>query len=124
MMSNTHDYREDLYNHHKAQITDIPDDSEDTLGEGCECWIQMPVALDPPIAQEYDRVTRPQHYVNQVPGVECWDVLKHFPYLRGTSIKYLWRAGDKDDIIQDLRKAIAYIQKEIELIEESRNAQN
>ena len=73
---------------------------------------------------KYDLVTHPKHYTNQVPGIECWDVLKHFPYLRGTAVKYLWRAGDKDDIIQDLRKAIQYINKEIEMIEEERSRES
>lgn len=58
-------------------------------------------------------VDRPPHY-NQVPGIECIDVVKHFDYLRGNAMKYLWRAGFKDDARQDLQKAIWYIQCEIE----------
>lgn len=73
----------------------------------------------PPL-DSHDAVGHPKHYTNQVRGVEAWDVLKYFPYLRGNAMKYLWRAGDKDDIIQDLRKALAYINKEIEMIEEER----
>lgn len=68
----------------------------------------------------HDAVIHPNHYVSQVPGIEAWDVLKYFPYLRANAMKYLWRAGDKDDVIQDLRKSIAYITKEIEMIEEER----
>lgn len=80
--------------------------------------------LDSQSSEVEDVVGKPKHYRTQVPGVEAWDILKHFNYLRGNSMKYLWRAGDKGDIIQDLRKAIAYIEKEIELIEERRHAQD
>lgn len=38
----------------------------------------------------------------------------------GSAVKYIARAGRKDDIIKDLKKAIEYIQFEIEAIEEER----
>jgi len=63
-----------------------------------------------------DPVTHPNHYT-RIPGVEVWDVLKYFPYLRGNSLKYLLRAGYKTNTLEDLRKAQAYIQKEIEELE-------
>lgn len=71
--------------------------------------------------QSEDVIARPNHYRQQVPGVEAWDILRHFTWLRGSAMKYLWRAGDKDDIVKDLRKAIAFIQKEIDTIEEDRS---
>ena len=61
-----------------------------------------------------DVVNSPAHYKDRVPGIECIDVTKHFDFLRGNAIKYLWRAGSKDDTIQDLEKAIWYIKKEID----------
>jgi hypothetical protein len=36
----------------------------------------------------------------------------------GSAVKYIARAGRKDDIIKDLKKAIEYIQFEIEALEE------
>ena len=60
-------------------------------------------------------VDHPQHY-NAIVGIECIDVIENFNYNRGAAIKYLWRAGLKDDAIQDLEKAIWYIQREIERI--------
>lgn len=78
--------------------------------------------LDEPVTQPQceDVIARPTHYRQQVPGVEAWDILRHFSWLRGSAMKYLWRAGDKADIVQDLRKAIAFIEKEIETIEQER----
>lgn len=104
MMSDTHDHRNDTY-------------------ESLRKVDGSPVVIESgPISplDAHHAVNHPKHYTNQVRGVEAWDVLKYFPYLRGNALKYLWRAGDKDDIVQDLRKAIAYIEKEIEMIEEER----
>jgi len=38
----------------------------------------------------------------------------------GNAVKYLWRAGLKDNAIQDLQKAIFYINDEIERIKETK----
>lgn len=63
-----------------------------------------------------DPVNHPGHYV-KVPGVECIDVSQHFNFCKGNALKYIWRSGLKDDEVQDLRKAIFYLEKEIERIE-------
>lgn len=60
-------------------------------------------------------VDHPKHY-NQVPGIECIDVVEHFNFNRGNAIKYIWRAGDKGNEIEDLQKALWYIQREIERV--------
>lgn len=70
-----------------------------------------------------DEVDHPKHY-NQVPGVECIDVVKHFNFQRGNAIKYLWRAGEKGDPVRDLQKAMWYIESEIADIIEARGAVN
>jgi hypothetical protein len=62
-----------------------------------------------------DPVKHPDHY-NQVPGIECIEVVQHFNFNRGNAIKYVWRAGAKGDPIQDLRKAMEYCQFEIDRI--------
>lgn len=70
-----------------------------------------------------DRVTHPSHY-NALPGgIECIDVVQHFNFNRGNAIKYLWRAGLKGDVIEDLRKAAVYVQFEITRIQEERDRQ-
>jgi hypothetical protein len=38
----------------------------------------------------------------------------------GNAIKYLWRAGEKGDAIEDLRKALWYVDREIERLERMR----
>lgn len=61
-----------------------------------------------------DAVDHPKHY-NQVPGIEAIDVVEHFNFNRGSALKYVWRAGDKhpEEEIQDLEKAIWYLEREI-----------
>jgi hypothetical protein len=61
-----------------------------------------------------------QDYYNWIPSIECIDVVKHFPFVLGNAIKYIWRAGKKSDSskLQDLKKAKKYI--EIEIAEEKK----
>lgn len=66
-----------------------------------------------------DLVNHPAHYTSDPSGVECIQVTRHRNFNIGNAIKYLWRAGLKDgnQDIQDLRKAIWYIQDEIARLE-------
>lgn len=61
-------------------------------------------------------VDHPKHYNNQVPNIECIDVVEHFNFNRGNAIKYIWRAENKGDEIEDLEKAVWYLQREIQRI--------
>jgi hypothetical protein len=62
----------------------------------------------------HDPVTKPKHYTIHPSGVECIEVTQHMNFCIGNAIKYLWRCDDKNAPIQDLHKAVWYIQKEIE----------
>ena len=61
-----------------------------------------------------DLVNNPPHY--QRGGLEAIDVIEAFEldYHTGNAVKYLLRAGYKDDLIQDLQKAVWYLQRRIE----------
>ena len=39
---------------------------------------------------------------------------------RGNAIKYIWRAGDKGNEVEDLQKALWYIHREIERVEKEK----
>ena len=65
-------------------------------------------------AAKADPVDHPTHYNAHPSGIECIDVVEHYPFNIGNAIKYLWRAGLKGDAIEDLRKAAWYINREIE----------
>lgn len=61
-----------------------------------------------------DIINHPNHYV-QVPEIECIDVTSHFNFCLGNAIKYIWRADHKGTPLDDLRKSIWYLNKEIEM---------
>lgn len=61
-----------------------------------------------------DNVNNPKHYTNHPSGIECIEVTEHMNFCIGNAIKYLWRAGLKDDALEDLKKAEWYINREIE----------
>lgn len=61
----------------------------------------------------HDKVNHPSHYINHPSGVECITITEHFNFCIGNAIKYLWRSGLKQNKIEDLRKAIWYIEREI-----------
>ena len=62
-----------------------------------------------------DNVNHPPHYKQG--EIECIDAIKSALgdsfkfYLQGNALKYLWRHQHKDKIIEDLDKAIWYINK-------------
>ena len=63
-----------------------------------------------------DMVNHPPHYQSNN-GVECIEAIEAAlgdgfeSYLRGTAIKYLWRAGKKWDTVEDINKAIWYLER-------------
>ena len=69
-------------------------------------------------------VNHPEHYggkdnqYESIKVINAWGYDKDF-YL-GNAVKYLSRAGKKDDTIQDLRKAIWYIEQKIVLLEKEK----
>lgn len=64
--------------------------------------------------QPLDIVNRPKHYNSNPSGIECITVVEHMGFNIGNAIKYCWRADEKGDPIEDLRKAAWYINREIE----------
>jgi hypothetical protein len=60
----------------------------------------------------HDAVNHPQHYTSHPSGVECITVVEHMSFNLGNAVKYIWRAGDKGPVDEDLRKAIWYIERE------------
>lgn len=68
-----------------------------------------------------DMVNHPKHYTSDPSGVEAIEITRHRNFNVGNAIKYLWRAGLKEDAnkdmlekqVEDLRKAVFYINDEI-----------
>ena len=78
-----------------------------------------------------DNVNHPAHYNSHPSGIECIEIARHHNFNIGNTINYLWRAGlkseegmeDADKQVEDLNKAIWYIQDEIKRITEFKNKQ-
>ena len=60
-----------------------------------------------------DPVNHPKHYTNDPSGIECIQITEHMGFNLGNAIKYIWRADLKADAIEDMKKAVWYIQREI-----------
>lgn len=68
-----------------------------------------------------DQINYPKHYTSDPSGIECIDVTRHRNFNIGNAIKYLWRAGLKEDKdrkiidkqVEDLNKAVWYLVDEI-----------
>ena len=72
----------------------------------------------PSFIMSHDAVNRPSHYAEgrefeTIDVIEDWGLGYHL----GNAVKYISRAGRKDDILQDLKKAQWYLTREIENLE-------
>lgn len=64
-----------------------------------------------------ENVNHPAHYNQHPAGIECIDIIRHYTCDIANAIKYLWRAGLKQEMgkqdaekeIEDLHKALWYI---------------
>lgn len=69
----------------------------------------------------YEQVAHPKHYCSHPSGVECIQVTEWMNFNLGNAIKYIWRASLKGKELQDLKKAVWYIQREIERVNGGRS---
>lgn len=66
-----------------------------------------------------DPVEHPAHYTSHPSGIECIQITEHMNFNLGNAVKYVWRAGEKGDRMEDLRKARWYLDREITRLETS-----
>ncbi len=59
-----------------------------------------------------DPINHPPHY-NMNTGWEAIDVTEQFNFCLGNALKYIIRCDHKGKPIQDLRKAVWYLEREI-----------
>lgn len=68
-----------------------------------------------------EAIDHPAHYNTHPAGIECIDVVEHMNFNRGNAVKYIWRAGQKGDELEDLQKARWYLDREIKRLEKRRS---
>lgn len=90
-------------------------------GSGCNCSDEN--------VRKDSRVDHPSHYtwLKDKCGIEVIDITRHLDFDLGNAIKYILRAGHKSEEgldgqvkkIEDLQKAIWYLNDEIQLIQKT-----
>lgn len=75
--------------------------------------------LTPTVEEIHDDVNKPSHYTEgrkyePIDVIEDWEL----GFNLGNAVKYISRAGRKDDIVQDLEKARWYLEREIKRLRE------
>ena len=85
----------------------------------------MPGHRNPPPPPEKEQVNHPQHYGGQdnpyeaIKVIDAWEL----GFSLGNTVKYISRAGKKgkDKELEDLRKALWYLEHHIKTIEKDRS---
>lgn len=64
----------------------------------------------------------PKHYQNGE-NYDVIDIVKHYDlnFNLGNVLKYVCRAGKKEDIVKDLKKAIDYLEREVDYLKNYKN---
>lgn len=88
-------------------------------GEYIQMVEEAPLHIGYEDAVMNDSVNHPKHYVAHPSGIECIEVTEHMGFNLGNAVKYIWRCDLKKDAVEDLKKAIWYINREISKREES-----
>jgi len=78
------------------------------------------------MAENFDAVNRPAHYTNKNIEVITYIADTLTPeqtegFCLGNALKYISRAGKKDNKIQDLEKAVWYLQRAISLAKNNKD---
>lgn len=78
-------------------------------GAGGECYISRANLLAH-YDLKPDMVNHPPHY-KDASGIECIEVTQHMRFCEGNCFKYVYRAGSKGNLIEDLKKAAWYAER-------------
>ena len=66
------------------------------------------------MTKQTSRVSHPPHYTKHPSGIECIQIVEWMGFNLGNAIKYIWRADEKGNAIEDLQKAAWYVNREIQ----------
>jgi hypothetical protein len=64
----------------------------------------------------HDPVSAPSHYTRFPNGVQPIDLLEHLPFNLGAAGKYILRAGYKGPALEDIKKAIWFLERELKRV--------
>ena len=60
-----------------------------------------------------DNVNHPAHYTSHPSGVEVIRITEHMGFCLGNAVKYIMRCDEKGAAVEDLKKAVWYLEREI-----------
>lgn len=123
----------DIYDSFAIKVVDMVDGScvisfpkrNETIGVNMDKLAKVSVFVNEFTDKKAEQVSHPSHYawLKDLCGVEPLDICRHLDFNTGNAIKYLLRKdkvdGNKtktEKRIEDLRKAVFYIQDEIKLL--------
>jgi len=101
-----------------------------TAAAAADAWNDIQrEGLDEEPSGSTDMVNHPPHYTGHPSGVECIEVAEHLPFCLGNAFKYLFRRDAKGNPLENIEKAIWYVNRhnetypdKPELPEEAREA--
>lgn len=103
-------------------LEDSPERGEDGLGstglsaEDRAAWRDVPHPGEAEDRAEPDMVNQPPHYTSHaVFSGECWDYVAMLTPAQYAAAKYLWRWNGKGDPVENLEKALWYLDQAMEL---------
>ena len=100
-----------------TQVTEEVKEVEATPAERLEASEKMNtevIAKPKKSKPKADMVNHPPHYTSHPSGVECIQITEHMGFNLGNALKYIWRADLKGSAVEDLEKAIFYINRELD----------
>lgn len=68
-----------------------------------------------------DSINHPSHYTQHPSGVEVIEITEHMGFNLGNVVKYVLRSGLKGDMVEDLKKAAWYLDREIQRLTKERD---
>jgi len=77
-------------------------------------WKRNVNNLDDAVHIVADTVNHPKHYTSDDCSVEAIEVTSLLPACISNAVKYVWRCGKKDEDLQELKKALWYINYSID----------
>ena len=66
------------------------------------------------VSSTIDAIHHPKHYTSDDCGVEAIEITSLLPACISNAVKYVWRCGKKDEDLQELKKALWYINYSID----------
>lgn len=102
----------------ECEVKHVKDCINDDFKKCLSCW-RKECKETSETSVENDPVEHPAHYTDGKIEVIDYITDKKFDFCLGNAVKYISRAGkkDKEKTVEDLKKAVWYINKEIEILE-------